>query len=73
VLELEIAQIHAMPVYLPQQFYFQALWCRFAASSGWQWYQRLHPGLCKPRETNTGGGSMVRTAAVMAITKGAMK
>jgi len=73
VLELEIAQIHAMPVYLPQQFYVSSLVVPVCGIIGMAMVPKIASWIVQASGTNTGGGRMVRTAAVMAITKGAMK
>lgn len=73
VLELEIAQIHAMPVYLPQAFYVSSLVVPVCGILGMAMVPKIASWIVQASGTNTGGGRMVRTAAVMAITKGAMK
>jgi conjugative transposon TraJ protein len=73
VLELEIAQIHTMPVYLPQQFYVSSLVVPVCGIIGMAMVPKIASWIVQASGTNTGGGRMVRTAAVMAITKGAMK
>ena len=73
VLELEIAQIHAMPVYLPQAFYVSSLVVPVCGIIGMAMVPKIASWIVQASGTNTGGGRMVRTAAVMAITKGAMK
>ena len=73
VLELEITQIHAMPVYLPQAFYVSSLVVPVCGILGMAMVPKIASWIVQASGTNTGGGRMVRTAAVMAITKGAMK
>ncbi|MGE0021052.1 MAG: hypothetical protein AB7S72_15370 [Draconibacterium sp.] len=73
VLELEIAQIHAMLVYLPQAFYVSSLVVPVCGIIGMAIVPKIASWIVQASGTNTGGGRMVRTAAVMAITKGAMK
>jgi hypothetical protein len=64
VLEMEIAQINAMLIYEPKLFFVSNLIVPVCGIIG----MAIHAS-----GTNSGGGRLVRTAAVMAITKGAMK
>lgn len=73
VLELEIEQINSMAVYLPQQFYVSNLVVPICGIIGIAMVPKIASWIVQASGTNTGGGRMVRTAAVMAITKGAMK
>jgi len=73
VLELEIAQINAMPIYLPQQFYVSNLIVPICGIIGMAMVPKIASWIVQASGTNSGGGRLVRTAAVMAITKGAMK
>jgi conjugative transposon TraJ protein len=73
VLELEIAQINAMPVYLPQQFYVSSLVVPVCGIIGMALVPKIASWIVQASGANSGGGRLVRTAAVMAITKGAMK
>ena len=73
VLELEIEQINAMAVYLSQQFYVSNLVVPICGIIGMAMVPKIASWIVQASGTNTGGGRMVRTAAVMAITKGAMK
>ncbi len=73
VLELEIAQINAMPIYLPQQFYVSNLVVPICGIIGLAMVPKIASWIVQASGTNSGGGRLVRTAAVMAITKGAMK
>lgn len=73
VLELEIEQINSMAVYLPQQFYVSNLVVPICGIIGMAMVPKIASWIVQASGTNTGGGRMVRTAAVMAITKGAMK
>ena len=73
VLELEIAQINAMPIYLPQQFYVSNLIVPICGIIGMAMVPKIASWIIQASGTNSGGGRLVRTAAVMAITKGAMK
>jgi len=73
VLELEIALINSMPVYLPQQFYVSNLIVPICGIIGIAMVPKIASWIVQASGTNSGGGRLVRTAAVMAITKGAMK
>lgn len=73
VLELEIAQINSMLVYLPQQFYVSNLIVPICGIIGMAMVPKIASWIVQASGTNSGGGRLVRTAAVMAITKGAMK
>jgi len=73
VLELEIALINSMPVYLPQQFYVSNLIVPICGIIGMAMVPKIASWIVQASGTNSGGGRLVRTAAVMAITKGAMK
>ena len=73
VLELEIALINSMPVYLPQQFYVSNLVVPICGIIGMAMVPKIASWIVQASGTNSGGGRLVRTAAVMSITKGAMK
>ena len=73
VLELEIAQINSMLIYLPQQFYVSNLIVPICGIIGMAMVPKIASWIVQASGTNSGGGRLVRTAAVMAITKGAMK
>jgi conjugative transposon TraJ protein len=73
VLELEIALINSMQVYLPQQFYVSNLIVPICGIIGIAMVPKIASWIVQASGTNSGGGRLVRTAAVMAITKGAMK
>lgn len=73
VLEREIALINSMPVYLPQQFYVSNLIVPICGIIGIAMVPKIASWIVQASGTNSGGGRLVRTAAVMAITKGAMK
>lgn len=73
VLELEIAKINAMIIYLPQQFYVSNLVVPICGIIGMAMVPKIASWIVQASGTNSGGGRLVRTAAVMAITKGAMK
>lgn len=73
VLELEIARINSMLIYLPQQFYVSNLIVPICGIIGMAMVPKIASWIVQASGTNSGGGRLVRTAAVMAITKGAMK
>lgn len=73
VLDTEIAQINALPVYQPQLFYVSSLIVPVCGIIGMALVPKIASWIVQASGTNTGGGRMVRTAAVMAATKGAMK
>jgi hypothetical protein len=73
VLELEIVQINSMLIYLPQQFYVSNLIVPICGIIGMAMVPKIASWIVQASGTNSGGGRLVRTAAVMAITKGAMK
>jgi len=73
VLDTEIAQISAMPVYQPQLFYVSNLVVPVCGIIGMALVPKIASWIIQASGTNTGGSRMVRTAAVMAATRGAMK
>ena len=73
VLDLEIAQIQALPVYQPQLFYVSNLVVPVCGIIGMAMVPKIASWIVQSSGTSTGGGRMVRTAAVMAATRGAMK
>jgi conjugative transposon TraJ protein len=73
VLDTEIAQISAMPVYQPQLFYVSSLIVPICGIIGMALVPKIASWIIQASGTNTGGGRMVRTAAVMAATRGAMR
>ncbi|HKK68151.1 MAG TPA: hypothetical protein VJ946_08050 [Bacteroidales bacterium] len=73
VLDTEIAQISAMPVYQPQLFYVSNLIVPICGIIGMALVPKIASWIVQASGTNTGGSRMVRTAAVMAATKGAMR
>jgi len=73
VLDTEIAQISALPVYQPQLFYVSNLIVPVCGIIGMALVPKIASWIVQASGTNTGGGRMVRTAAVMAATKGAMR
>nr|WP_319267049.1 hypothetical protein [uncultured Draconibacterium sp.] len=73
VLEMEIAQINAMLIYEPKLFFVSNLIVPVCGIIGMAMVPRISSWIIHASGTNSGGGRLVRTAAVMAITKGAMK
>lgn len=73
VLEMEIAQINAMLIYEPKLFFVSNLIVPVCGIIGMAMVPKISSWIIHASGTNSGGGRLVRTAAVMAITKGAMK
>ena len=73
VLEMEIAQINAMPIYEPKLFFVSNLIVPVCGIIGMAMVPKISSWIIHASGTNSGGGRLVRTAAVMAVTKGAMK
>ncbi|WP_319232028.1 hypothetical protein [Draconibacterium orientale] len=73
VLEVEIAQINAMLIYEPKLFFVSNLIVPVCGIIGMSMVPKISSWIIHASGTNSGGGRLVRTAAVMAITKGAMK
>ncbi|WP_319592511.1 hypothetical protein [uncultured Draconibacterium sp.] len=73
VLEMEIAQINAMLIYEPKLFFVSNLIVPVCGLIGMAMVPKISSWIIHASGTNSGGGRLVRTAAVMAITKGAMK
>jgi conjugative transposon TraJ protein len=73
VLDMEIAQINAMLIYQPQMFFVSNLIVPVCGIIGMALVPKIASWIVSASGTNSGGGRLVRTAAVMAITKGAMK
>jgi len=73
VLEIEITQISAMPVYQPQLFYVSSLVVPVCGIIGMVMVPKIASWIVQASGTNTGGGRLARTAILMAATKGAMK
>lgn len=73
VLEMEIAQINAMLIYEPKLFFVSNLIIPVCGIIGMAMVPKISSWIIHASGTNSGGGRLVRTAAVMAITKGAMK
>ncbi|QGY47718.1 hypothetical protein GM418_29850 [Maribellus comscasis] len=73
VLDSEIAMINALPIYQPQLFYVSNLVVPICGIIGIALVPKIASWIIQASGTNTGGGRMVRTAAVMAATRGAMR
>ena len=73
VLEVEITQINSMLIYQPQMFFVSNLIVPVCGIIGMAMVPKIASWIVQASGTNSGGGRLVRTAAVMAITKGAMK
>ncbi|WP_321346122.1 hypothetical protein [uncultured Draconibacterium sp.] len=73
VLEMEIAQINTMLIYEPKLFFVSNLIVPVCGIIGMAMVPKISSWIIHASGTNSGGGRLVRTAAVMAITKGAMK
>jgi conjugative transposon TraJ protein len=73
VLDLEITQINAMLIYQPKMFFVSNLIVPVCGIVGMAMVPKIASWIVQASGTNSGGGRLVRTAAVMAVTKGAMK
>jgi len=73
VLDFEIAQISALPVYQPQLFYVSSLVVPVCGIVGMVMVPKIASWIVQASGTNSGGGRLARTAILMAATKGAMK
>ncbi|QGY47776.1 hypothetical protein GM418_30170 [Maribellus comscasis] len=73
VLEMEITQINSMLIYQPKMFFVSNLIVPVCGIIGMVMVPKIASWIVQASGTNSGGGRIVRTAAVMAITKGAMK
>lgn len=73
VLELEIAQINAMLIYQPKMFFVSNLIVPVCGIVGMAMTPKIASWIVSASGTNSGGGRLVRTAAVMAVTRGTMK
>ncbi|MCK5633273.1 hypothetical protein KAH94_05955 [bacterium] len=73
VLEIEITQISSMLIYHPRMFYVSNLIVPVCGIIGMAMVPKIASWIVQASGTNSGGGRLVRTAAVMAVTKGAMK
>lgn len=73
VLDMEIAQINAMLIYQPKMFFVSNLIVPVCGIVGMTMVPKIASWIVSASGTKSGGGRLVRTAAVMAVTKGAMK
>jgi conjugative transposon TraJ protein len=73
VLDLEITLINAMLIYQPRMFFVSNLIVPVCGIVGMAMVPKIASWIISASGTRSGGGRMVRTAAVMAVTKGAMK
>jgi hypothetical protein len=62
-----------MLIYQPQMFFVSNLIVPVCGIIGMAMVPKIASWIVQASGTNSGGGRLVRTAAVMAITKGAMK
>lgn len=73
VLDMEIAQINAILIYQPKMFFVSNLIVPVCGIVGMAMVPKIASWIVSASGTKSGGGRLVRTAAVMAVTKGAMK
>ena len=73
VLDMEIVQINAMLIYQPKMFFVSNLIVPVCGIVGMAMVPKIASWIISASGTRSGGGRLVRTAAVMTITKGAMK
>lgn len=73
VLDLEITLINAMLIYQPRMFFVSNLIVPVCGIVGMVMVPKIASWIISASGTRSGGGRLVRTAAVMAVTKGAMK
>lgn len=73
VLEAEIASIKSSLIYMPSMYYVSNLVVPLCGIVGLVMVPKIASWIISASGTNTGGGRLVKTAALMAITKGAMK
>jgi conjugative transposon TraJ protein len=73
VLEAEITQIKSTLIYMPSLYYVSNLVVPLCGIAGLMMVPKIASWIVNASGTSTGGSRLVRTAAVMAITKGAMK
>jgi len=73
VLEAEITQIKSTLIYMPSLYYVSSLVVPLCGIAGLMMVPKIASWIVNASGTSTGGSRLVRTAAVMAITKGAMK
>lgn len=73
VLDVEIAQINAVLIYHPKMFFVSNLIVPVCGIVGMAMVPKIASWIVSASGTKSGGGRLVRTAAVMAVTKGAMR
>lgn len=73
VLDAEITKIHSMLIYHPSLFFVSNLVVPICGIVGMAMVPKIASWIVQASGTNSGGGRLVRTAAIMAVTKGAMK
>ncbi len=73
VLDLEISLINTMLIYQPRMFFVSNLIVPVCGIVGMAMVPKIASWIISASGTRSGGGRLVRTAAVMAVTKGAMK
>lgn len=73
VLEAEIASIKSSLIYMPSMYYVSNLVVPLCGIVGLVMVPKIASWIISASGTSTGGGRLVRTAALMAITRGAMR
>jgi len=73
VLEAEIVQIKSLLIYMPSMYYVSNLVVPLCGIVGLVMVPKIASWIVSASGTNSGGGRLVKTAAMMMITKGAMK
>ena len=73
VLEAEIATIKSSLIYMPSMYYVSNLVVPLCGIVGLVMVPKIASWIVSASGTNSGGGRLVKTAAMMMITKGAMK
>ncbi|MGV8137308.1 MAG: hypothetical protein AB2L20_19000 [Mangrovibacterium sp.] len=73
VLEAEIASIKSSLIYVPSMYYVSNLVVPLCGIAGLVMVPKIASWIISASGTNSGAGRLVKTAALMAITKGALK
>jgi len=73
VLDAEIEQIRSSLVYVPSLYYVSNLVVPLCGIAGLLMVPKIASWIISASGTGTGGGRLVRTAALMAVTRGTMK
>ena len=73
VLEAEIASIKSSLIYMPSMYYVSNLVVPLCGIAGLVMVPKIASWIISASGTNSGAGRLVKTAALMAITKGALK